>query len=72
METPSCLKCDLSDAMVPEDSGLTYTSWRCTRCNVSRTKKNLFGKALPFAGLALFLLGLPGGDGCSPDCGGGG
>jgi hypothetical protein len=68
MDAPDCVKCGRSDAMVHEDSGLTYHAWRCTRCNVSRSKKNFFGKALPFLPLVLIFFGFPGGDG--GDCAG--
>jgi hypothetical protein len=72
MKTFTCFTCGLSDAMVPEDSGLTYMSWHCTRCNLSRTQKTLLGRALVFASLALLVFGLTAGDRFSPDCCGGG
>ena len=59
MDTPVCVKCKSRDDMVEQDSGLTYTSWICTKCKVPRTMKNLFGKALPFLSLGAIIIGLP-------------
>lgn len=62
MDKPKCVKCGSSDTMALEDSGATYSTWRCTRCNVSRTQKNLLGKTLPFVPVALLaIFGLPDG-----------
>jgi hypothetical protein len=61
-KVPSCLKCQTSRFMAPEDSGPTYKTWRCTQCNTSRMRRTLLGKALPFATLGFLVLGLPGGE----------
>jgi ribosomal protein L37AE/L43A len=70
MDTPTCLKCGSTTHMVEQDSGLTYTSWNCTKCNVSRTKKNWVGKTIPFASLAIAILigGGGGGETPPPEC----
>jgi hypothetical protein len=62
MDTPVCVKCRLTTHMIKHDSGMTYQSWICTKCNVSRSKKNWFGHALPFVSLGLLVFGLPGGE----------
>jgi hypothetical protein len=70
MDGPNCLTCDLNDQMILEDSGPTFTTWHCRRCNVKRTKKTILGKVLPIVPLLLLGwlgLGGDGGAGGSPD-----
>ena len=67
METPNCLKCGSASNMAEQDSGLTYKSWRCLKCDTSRSQKNWFGHVLPFLSLGLIVFGLPGGDSSPPD-----
>lgn len=60
MDTPKCLKCDSAERMTVEDSGPTYTSWRCLGCNASRSQRNGLGRSIPFLGLAMALIfGIP-------------
>ena len=58
MDAPLCLKCGSKDHMAVEDSGPTYTSWRCKMCDVGKTEKNVLGKTLPFLGLFLLVIGI--------------